>query len=177
MVDPEAVGQHKLCPVLDMKSRQEAAQTTLMGWEQSHPKAHTGYTTPHHQSPRRDLEAHLTHLIRSAQAGGMLQSGLCAGAQLGGARPGSAPETLQLGTNSSAQAHVLLKPRFQLGLRHSHCTPMQGERLMRNPSVPRPKEPLLQIYLPFQKLKGSSLPPVLYWSLIIIFLPARAERG
>lgn len=107
----------------------------------------------------------------------MLQSGLCAGAQLGGARPGSAPEMLQLGTNSSAQAHVLLKPRFQLGLRHSHCTPMQGEWLMRNPSVPCPKEPLLQIYLPFQKLKGSSLPPVLYWSLIIIFLPARAERG
>lgn len=48
---------------------------------------------------------------------------------------------------------------------------------MRNPPVPRPEEPLLQIYLPFQKLKGPSLPPVLYWSLIIIFLPVRAERG
>lgn len=48
---------------------------------------------------------------------------------------------------------------------------------MRNPSVPRPTEPSLQIYLSFQQLKGSSLPPVLYWSLIIIFLPARAKRG
>lgn len=48
---------------------------------------------------------------------------------------------------------------------------------MRNPSVPRPEEPSPQIYLPFQKLKGPSLPPVLYWSLIIIFLPVRAERG
>lgn len=47
---------------------------------------------------------------------------------------------------------------------------------MRNPSVPRPEEPLLQICLPFRKLKGPSLPPVLYWRLIIIFLPARAER-
>lgn len=52
-----------------------------------------------------------------------------------------------------------------------------GRRLMRNPSVPRPEEPLPQIHLPFQKLKGPSLPPLLYWNLIIIFLPARAERG
>lgn len=34
-----------------------------------------------------------------------------------------------------------------------------------------------QISLPFPELKGPSLPPVLYWSLIMIFLPARAERG
>lgn len=161
-----------------MQSRQEVAQDAPTGWEQSHPKADMGGRRASSPPPRRDLEAHLMHLIRSVQAGGMLQSGLSARAQLGGARPGSAPKTLQLGTASSAQADVLLKPCFQPGLRHSHRIPVQGgRRLMRNPSVPHPEEPLLQICLPFQKLKGPSLPPVLYWSLIIIFLPVRAERG
>lgn len=147
-----------------------------LGAKSSHGR-HGGGDHASSLSSRRDLEAHLTHLIRSVQAGAMPQSGLSAGAQPGGARPGSAPETPRLGTNSSAQAHVLLKPCFQPGLRHSHRIPVQGGWLMRNPSVPRPEEPLPQICLPFQKLKGPSLPPVLYWSLIIIFLPARAERG
>lgn len=48
--------------------------------------------------------------------------------------------------------------------------------LMRNPSVP-PRSPCHKIPLPFPELKGPSLPPVLYWSLMMIFLPARAERG
>lgn len=80
-------------------------------------------------------------------------------------------------SNCSARAHVLVERRFQPGLRCSHHIPTQEGQLMRNPSVPRPTEPSLQIYLSFQQLKGSSLPPVLYWSLIIIFLPARAKRG
>lgn len=56
----------------------------------------------------------------------MLLSWLSAGDQPGGAQLEAVSATSQLGTSSSAQAHMLLKAHFQPGVRHSHHIPVWG---------------------------------------------------
>jgi len=112
-------GPHQLWPALGVRSREEVAQTSPTGSKATPRQRPGGDHAPPPPPPRCALGAHLRPLIRSVRAGGTA----AARAQPRGPRPGSAAETPRLGTNSSAQADVLPKPRFQPGLRHSHRIP------------------------------------------------------
>lgn len=68
------------------------------------------------------------------------------------------------------QEHVHQEPCTHPGLRHSPHIPGQGVA-NEKPICPHPRSPQ-HTSLPFPTLKGPSLPPVLYWSPIMIFLPA-----